>query len=800
MRAVRLMSLALGSAVLTTITACVLDDATAPRRSELVNTAGDPASGSVTGNLATVGSLTFPEAAPQNTSATVLHEGSASGWDQTDGLPQSTEYPWNTVVVPHAARAAFDDHLKQRSAEAALHSNELSGGVAGSIFEGLEAITDFVTIPGAVTFDGGTRSSEFRGYPHVTARWLDSNYAHATVPWTPSQAEINYQYADPYVFDDIRQRGARLYCAAREARARQAEPGRSSLGTLQIAETPIFDTSIGWLRSEAFARLWDPERPVDVAGDGSQAFGVPMTLGLVLRPTTLLPSLGEIRIPVTFVSGETEVRTLGDRRDIHVGEVCAPDFTCSPRYVNAHAKVYQTVTHADAIHTTGLYPSRRGEPAAFFQAKIPLAVIGPFLVSLTLRFDLEIGKPLGDDTRLLSGYYATSVPRALGSTFYDAGGIALTYFDGPWSRLRTPHWRLLDSPNPLIGVVSDWPAVTYLRPMQNDDHAVDLRTTLGLGATGTIEIIEDIDFFGVSVDPELTVGLSGTWTHDFRLRDALRAEQELGVTYPSSALTVTPSTSATLDFDGVTFTLVFHVEVFGIELDFPLHIPLVRPFQPAAWNSDDENVYGEANRLRIGYGGPGDVRNQPYVHSHLPGGSNYVTFADETVEECLDEPEVLLGEPPRCEPDETPSTPNAALCLFVDPTGRYFDDGGDETLDVCTDIFTYVNSFPVSQRACVQHVLDFFCEEKSQQQDWKGKSVVARVMQTDADFWSEFNQVAEECVHAFVPSHNETLAEQFAAEFFGAAACDADDATLYDPPANPTTIDPTSPDSACGGS
>jgi hypothetical protein len=781
---------ALVPAMLLLAAACAVETV-GETRAELVNPAAPPLEAGLAKMTPLAAELVYTGGAVQDTSPTAVHDGLATGWIYTSKVPSNNPVTWQLGVVnePHASTSAFVGHLKQRESDASAHLNSLDAGTAGDLLTLLDSIGGY--LDWALTVRPGAQSTAFRGYPKIHARWRDSEYAQPTTP-PPSQPETNYQYADPYVFENIRQRGARLYCAARAARVEQASTGADSLGGVQILETPILGTSIGWLRSEAFATLWDPTRPASDLGepggdDGAQAFGVPMTLGLVLRPTTLLPSMSEIRIPVVLTSGESEIRTPTNWRPIHTG--CAPGSPCTPAYVNGWAQTYQTVTHADSIrsaHVTG------GSMPMGFDANIPLAVLGPFVLNFTAHFNLSIGVSSTDDSRLLRDFPTVGTP---GRPLYAADWGAIRFFDGPWRQRRTTDWLLVDAPSPTIAQVTPWPAMTHLRPRQNDDHAVDFTTTLELDAGAEVTTIGAVGGLGVTVTPSVEATLGVDWTHRFRLRDALRAERELGVTYPVGALTVHPTTSSSFDFSGVDLRLTISIALlFGESIDFTIEIPIMGGVPLWGWDSESPQFYGEGSRLRIGYDGPGEVRNQPYVHSHLPGSAEYVTFADETVDECLTEPPVDLPNDPRCDPRETPTVPSGAICLFADPTNRYMTP----TAGVCANIDAYVNaSFPAGpRRECIRQTLLFFCQPVSMQQTWQGKTVVARVIENTPAFWSQFKSLSATCVDAFVPSHDPVSIDQFGANYFGGATCDATNAQLYST-TDPPILTPTTPESSC---
>jgi hypothetical protein len=70
-----------------------------------------------------------------------------------------------------------------------------------------------------------------------------------------------------------------------------------------------------------------PSSQVLAPGDGAQAFTIPLLLGTRITPIRgLLPPLDEARVPVTFTTADTEVRTRAAKQLIRVKTLKGPVF------------------------------------------------------------------------------------------------------------------------------------------------------------------------------------------------------------------------------------------------------------------------------------------------------------------------------------------------------------------------------------------------------------------------------------------------------------------------------------------
>ncbi|HSD65684.1 MAG TPA: hypothetical protein VLF95_03230, partial [Vicinamibacteria bacterium] len=482
-----------------------------------------------------------------------VHEGRLTWGPDLVAPPLSGTSAWKATFYPspataHTAAPAFVLRTEEALASATAHLGALDAGPVGKAFELFADLGAYQ--PGAkvdVFTPSAPPAPVFRGYLPLRARWLRSQWGRpGPVGFGP---EKKYVYPDYYPFEDVRLRGARLYCAAR--RAQQEQAGQTlSLGERAAFSVKVLGHTIDFLVVEPTLALGRDcsEAPCDEPGparfigtmdgvapaDGAQAFEIPLLLGNRVTPIRGLglPGLGEVRVPVSLVTGDTEVRTLAEKRPVFVGWKLGPD-GISPSFLTMPSKEYHTVTHTDAILSTGFF----GGNVYSASGEFTLFYVGPVRVFGTASLTYTIGEPGGGNDRVLRGFPAgwpadDREGRLYENPFQLSPPYGVRYHDGPWMLAARRglffEWRV--QPEGATDPFWRSPIFPVFRPhdmraVTDDDHVFDTATSmaLGLGLAGQLGI--DGGPFEVS----LTVGghVTGKVGQHHVLRDALMAQDPL---------------------------------------------------------------------------------------------------------------------------------------------------------------------------------------------------------------------------------------------------------------------------------
>jgi hypothetical protein len=584
----------------------------------------------------------------------------------------------------------------------------------------------FSEIPGFTTPVKSGPIEEFTTWTPPRARWLDSQWAFAPdVLWPPHvpPPETHFHYPTPGALALSSERGARLYCAARQM-ARQQQKG--SLGEKVLIPLSILGQDIDIGVFEPFAYINQPEYKHDVPApnDGVQAFDIPIDLGVKISPLRpFLPPLRELRYPLVLTAADSEVVTDTARGLVYEDQRCfgAGGF-CIPIIRNDYQKRFKTVAHVDSATSVGRYMTT--------QATFPLFWAGPLLVNLNLGFGASVGTKLpplppstvpsdhvtfGDDRLLV-----LAAPPAGWPASHRTGGPAGHYHDGYW-RLPQSYFNP-DPGNQFYDVVTSdggtdsVATVAELAPdspfrsavLADDDHHISPTSELAItgGLQGVLGFSASFATIRISASGNVTgiVGLA----HD--IRDAVSADTGLFSTQPVVSLLITPTTYANAN-------LVFTVE-------FQLHIPLpwdsidvdyflVNKTIPIA---SDASAWSEEHRVRLGTAstlGP-DATKQPAFTSHA-GTIEFPSFP-ESVDTCLADPAAVPGPPPVCESTPATGVPkHIEACLYVSISPQ---------IDPCLDIPVATN-FSTLHEQCEISKLTYLCAATSKEQVWGTDYVLA---------------------------------------------------------------------------
>ncbi|MGE3843477.1 MAG: hypothetical protein AB7I50_18045 [Vicinamibacterales bacterium] len=741
------------------------------------------------GNIGTLPGATWllPDSPVNQKSVNDVHDGVFSWAADLDLLNPGTtsETNWFNQIYPtplglygFTAAPAFRPRLEDDALGFAKQRlNGLSAGTIGQVFDALAAL------PGSTVTTPSSRNDWFFGYLPERARWLKSRY----VPtgqyfW---MVEKKLTYADYLPFSDIRLQGARLYCAARTVQFVQG-PNARSLGERVGFSISVLGQTIDFLVLEPTVALDGPAKfrtppATGVQPDGAQAFAIPFQFGTRLTPIRGigLPPLGEARVPVVLVTGDTEVRTGTNRRQIF--EIGPGGLTSKVVYSNE----YHTVTHADAIQSAGFYGNQKFHSDTTF----PIFFIGPLEVAATLGLDYHVGEPSLVKDRLLQLPWP-DVSR-VGHLYTNPNGYA-QYHDGAWllTRKRTGPltWQAVPdgATNPYW--TDPWltTSPTDLRAWMNDDHTFSTSTSLGLdvGLEATL---------GASAGPfEVTAkvhgDIGGTVKQHHVLRDALMAEGTPGFIpqmLPTQVVSVQPRQEAEVSFKGLSAGLHFHLDlpiVDDIDFDrtfFSVPAMTIADYDSAdSWDSNDE-----AYMLRVGVGGASML--QPPTFSHLPGGSDFPSFV-QSVPACLADPK----EPPPLNPPCPPAPANGQppkinVCVYG-PSATLVEKlgSGVPSLPALPGNVCNLPSFGgwpsgpwfdgnPAVKECFASYLELLCEPKS----WQGASVVSHVWNFDADYGQKLADVLNQCGEALKSNDSSIDLKGTLAEFVAVGPC-KDDGTL----------------------
>lgn len=640
----------------------------------------------------------------------------------------------------------------------------------------------------------------FHGWAPVQARWLRSQYA-----VTSSTGAMTRQtYADPALGGEIRERGARLYCAARHAQFEQAaRPSSLTMGRQVALALSVLGHEIDIGVIEPTFTVDGPQRFTggDTA-DGAQAFEVPMLLGTAITPIDGigLPGFGELRHPMVLVSGDTEVASAVAPVSLHTGDhtFCTPFGGCrtAPTFSTVSPRDYLTVTHGDAA-------LGRSAQLTVVVPDTPIFTLGVFTLLLHGSGTLTIGgggaaAPIGD--RLLAGVPAGwPAPPRTGGLSISPWSPLYRYDEEPWSPLFDVDAPLTGTPSfalPVAGGGATFGASDpiVMRALADDDHHVATRTSieLGVGGTASVGFRLGIATFEIAGTGDLRVGFGQQTDVADRVLDLIGN----GSGYPITALTVTPSTDANV---GASFTVTLHIQIPLVFDSIDETVTIVSTSITNGWGG---TPWPQTNRALIATGSQyGDPTYQPWAVSHLPSSStpptspSYPTFNsfDQDVRACLADTTSYPPVPPACPPAANGSPPHGNLCVFSGSriVDTFIGNGTPAAwAGACADVASHVTAIlpggTAAQQACYTAVLTELCKPASREQDWHAQHGVARIIDM-VNPNIDLGALTDQCARAFAPA----LATRVFNQIFEFGACD--DAARMLEPGDVVTTPPTLP-------
>ncbi|MEP6864657.1 MAG: hypothetical protein ABJE66_28810 [Deltaproteobacteria bacterium] len=632
----------------------------------------------------------LPEAAdPQNTSLLLAHSAQYSNGLDLGPANENRDSYNDLLASPDRLfwkeAPNFQPYLQAALTQADAHMGELT-------LDSLHTAGDLLADIGfAPEYTGPT--PQFAGYPVPRARWMDARWLR------PAGADLDthYTYPAPYGLRAFPERGARLYCAAREVARNQTS---GSLGKQVLLPLSILgqELDIGVFEPTAFVN--NPERIPSSSSDGAQAFNVPFTLGIQITPVyPVLPTLPELRYPLVLSTADSEIVTNVGRGLIVEDRRCISFFgypLCIPIVKDDYRYRYRTLAHADTALSTGASMKS--------SVKIPVFWAGPLLVNLGINLGASVGQAIPprvsdthqyvSDDRLL---YLTIPPPGWGYSHRE-GATYEKYLDGFWfgqsfvADDQDEHWDVAstddDHNNSLAGSVTLTPT-NPLRPLvhANDDHHVAPTSEILIG--GGVEGVVGFDVSIATLEVKASGEVNGTLGLAHDVRDAVNVFTGLdGSALPIAGVTVTPVTYGHADLH---FNVNFHLH---ISLPWPLDdidvrydiIDSTTPF------AHFQNTWGEGHKLRIGTESTlGDPTYAPAVPSQLgttplfasfPPSAPTDTFGRQSVTGCLADTTAVPAPPPPCKsrpaagpPPETSNcvymefSPELDRCLHIPPPG-----------------------------------------------------------------------------------------------------------------------------------
>ena len=728
-----------------------------------------------------------------------------AGWD-----PASVDRARPDAFVTAAAgdryssAPAFALDLSNAEAGTARHLSSIDVGAAGQIEDFINTLKRYAPALGDVTTRRTDPSSSLLAFAPERGRWVSGRSTTTrlasglSIPrWTTYRAPA---------LDELRERGARVYCAAREA---QRQQGDGAMGAQSAFSMNVLGKQIDFFVVEPSVVLDGPQRferlPAsarDALPDGAQAFDVPMMMGTRVTPIRGigLPGLAEMRYPVVYVTGDSERATLGDAHTSTVGGAT----------LTTYGRQWTTATHADAFAATG-------QAVNIAARKIPIFTMGAVSVYLGLSFDFEVG-----GVALAPGRSDVPEGRIGGFPGPARGGWTSQngdrwFADGAW---RTPplcttelcprygwDWAILPDGDPSgasapeFQLTSSQAGAFDTRALQDDDHALDGRT--GLTVTGTLEATVGVPRLGpfeVNIDGRAT--LSGNVTMHHVVREALTAERvDGGRAVPTTSITVRPRTTANAQITEADIVLHLRLDMGFFTARWDPTLAAIDPITLASYDSDDTRAWPESSVLRVSTGAESGAQTMlhPDARSHVPNGRNFAAMPDD-VPTCLADRRPNPTTPaPRghCDAQGSPATGN--LCVYTqDPS---------VPADVCADPASVAASLASdpAQRQCLEGYYRLLCSPVSARDGF----VLSHALDTRSEAaMSSFAALTRTCVNAFVPRTGDAHADavegqRFIDRFFPMSPCD-DAAHLLSPSSiitasgDPSRPPPVTVGGACG--
>jgi len=579
-----------------------------------------------------------------------------------------------------------------------------------------EVIRESVIFQVWTTLLGGTPqpsgpSTTAYDYTPVRSEWT-------RFPFTSGTCKTG-DYGDPPELGEQRERGARLYCAARTAQEVQAyeakqNGGETTMGSQAAFSLNVFGQQLDFLVTEPTVQLGasgqngqsaGPNRYIGSGADGAQAFEIPMEFGTRFTPVRGLglPGLAEVRYPVVLTTADTEAI---DQNETGIGFDGYMFYDCGQNVTVSHADTIREASASTCV-ALGCGPNTNTENFELFS-------IGPATISMGFGLSMNVGAPSNPDARVLSSPPSGFNTNTRTGAIWTNGSGGYQYNDDPW---------YLGTLNGFFAIPDNaggWPlpgsGPSYVRGMQNDDHLFKGSNSVSL--TTALSGVLGVSFGPLTVGLDVQGAIAGTLSQDHIVQDAAIMEEAPGGTpMPATALTVRPHTAGAFtcgNNNGVPCFLVqLQFTLNGIpfvgSINWTVNVLSIGEQTLASYDSDSTHSWPESSAMRIGTWSTVatdsyvSTTEQPLVYSHLPQGIDFPSFADDDVDGCLADNTANTPPPPPCGAQPASGgPPKANMCAAVMPPN--YSAG-------CTQIPAWAGAVaPVSaMNACTQTLLQWVC-------------------------------------------------------------------------------------------
>lgn len=660
-----------------------------------------------------------------------------------------------TPAAPAQLRAAVANAEAGLSTDMDTLSEEIgtAGSTLNSLIGTVNAVAQYAgsafNIPVGVTTTSNPVQTQFVGYTPAYTRWTDVG---------GGATGKGLDYAEPDAMGAMRLRGAKMYCAAREAVRQQNNALQSGslhpMGAHEGVGFSILGTRMSFLTAQPFATFDSPRKFAAASNDGAQAFVVPLDQGveLSLLRVNNRDVGGPIHLssPVRFVMGDSEA----------VASMSHLVGTPPLQYYSNDGAVRSGWT-VEAITTASKSDSIRfGFP--IFSIGVPGASLG---VYGNLTFGVQQGVLSADNDRLL-GYRAggAALPGGFPTAVRDLEG-----FDTFWSLgsygTTTPGALVPATVQAHSGMFWDTPRTKSLstsnpflhRALQDDDRHLRLGTSASLsaGVSGMGQL--GTSWLGVSVSAFGNV--TGAMGVENNIRHGVSAQrQDFGIDpdnawrntfYGVNELSIEPKSVRSIEGNvGFSVTLNLPWDSYSYTRSVPLGRAESRS---GRWTENGMiRVRDGSEQVTVGH----DPLRQPDAYSHLANGPDFPAFP-ESVDTCLAGAEVVAAPVARaCTVNTDPkatglSLPRANLCVYsatppIDPDTSVCSSSGYLAVAAARGAST------PAQISCIQKVTALVCDPGSTFDNFRGQRVRSRILDpNDGKFAARLGDAMQTCQDAY---------------------------------------------------
>lgn len=593
-----------------------------------------------------------------------------------------------------------------------------------------------------------------RFFPPEYARHLKSQISPNGLGYT------THTYAEPQCLAEMDGRGARSYCAMREA-ATAAGGHARDLGSHTHREFAWWD--VGDVNGKV--RLLPQER---IVSGNSEVFVMPLVTGGGVNPLVgpLFPRFVDLTHPLVWVSGDSKYES--PEAWGRVGTTWSGTFpNLKPTPLYGWTKRYDNMAHGDYLAGVQRTGSLGLNNVEFFRVWEILSV------GASLHLDLELGT-LKDPHPLEAGSAPTR------SVNLDPVGGSLFASDGPIHQFN-PSTGTIPAYYQSEGRAGLYPPVatvasqfgTRVRYDQRDDRTAVVRDKIS--ETLTLTGSAGVNIAGVTVGLNVNSSATVSSQLDTVFREHLSgvvSSQTQPVAGAANQLALQSNAAVSVERRSDIIANPFNIVLtFAVVVETPfgdINFAWDKELYAAPTIDDDvpETFSSEAAKLRVGQFGQNGLTafdrdgQRPSVYSHLPapnqaGGQRFQSFP-QTVGQCL----ATDGNVPDADPPEDPQPPqdfDPAVCLVT--YGDYSTTPGGSVglpqripTDVCdgANRVGFINDYMsdctgtqcAEERTCMEEFVNFTCAEGGLV-SWDGVPVHSR--EVEAQTRSEFVGLAAEC-------------------------------------------------------